>query len=143
MDILIFGIWIYWYISILIFGYIKTIIKTRYSDNKKHRAVNQPCVFCCQNIVSVLYHQWLGQTFSFIYGLYSAFQLLDSVIGDEQTSFFLWFTDYIVFRLLDSVIGGYWRRKLTYFTFYRGDFVSQSVIVFSITCHMIISFADT
>ena len=39
-------------------------------------------------------------------------------------------------RLLDSVIGGYWRRKLTYFTFYRGDFVSQSVIVFSITCHI-------
>mgnify|MGYP006893149909 CR=1 FL=1 len=129
--------------------------------------MNQPCVFCCQNIVSVLYHQWLGQTFSFIYGLYSAFQLLDSVIGDEQTSFFLWFTDYIVFRLLDSVIGdeqtsfflwftdyivfrlldsvigGYWRRKLTYFTFYRGDFVSQFIIVFSITCHMIISFADT
>ena len=141
MDILIFGIWIYWYISILIFGYIKTIIKTRYNDNGTGLWIS-PVFFVVRILCRYCITSDWGKPF-LSFTDYIAFQLLDSVIGDEQTSFFLWFTDYIVFRLLDSVIGGYWRRKLTYFTFYRGDFVSQSVIIFSITCHMIISFADT
>ena len=98
----------------MIFGYIKTIIKTRYNDNGTGLWIS-PVFFVVRILCRYcITSDWDKPFLSFTD--YIVFRLLDSVIGDEQTSFFLWFTDYIVFRLLDSVIGGYWRRKLTYFT---------------------------